>query len=82
MEEQEDVATQPAAEPTKRVGERLRETRQAKGLEIDQVAAETRIPLRHLESIEAGDFAALPSRTYAIGFTRTYARLLGLDEER
>ncbi len=81
MEEQEDVATQPAAEPTKRVGERLRETRQAKGLEIDQVAAETRIPLRHLESIEAGDFAALPSRTYAIGFTRTYARLLGLDEK-
>ena len=81
MEEQEDVIAQSAAAPAKPVGERLRETRQAKGLEIDQVAAETRIPLRHLESIEAGNFAALPSRTYAIGFTRTYARLLGLDEK-
>ncbi|MBX7535448.1 helix-turn-helix domain-containing protein [Qipengyuania sp. GH1] len=81
MEEQEDVTAHSAAAPSKPVGERLRETRQVKGLEIDQVAAETRIPLRHLESIEAGDFAALPSRTYAIGFTRTYARLLGLDEK-
>lgn len=67
--------------PAGRAGDRLREAREAKGLEIDQVAAETRIPKRHLESIEAGDFAALPSRTYAIGFTRTYARTLDLDEK-
>lgn len=62
------------------VGARLRETRLAKGLELDDVAGQTRIPLRHLESIEAGRFGDLPSRTYAIGFTRTYARLLDLDE--
>lgn len=67
--------------PVGRAGDRLREAREAKGLEIDQIAAETRIPKRHLESIEAGDFAALPSRTYAIGFTRTYARTLDLDEK-
>ena len=63
-----------------RVGDRLRAAREAKGLELEQVAAETRIPQRHLESIEAGDFASLPSRTYAIGFSRTYARTLELDE--
>ena len=63
-----------------RVGDRLREAREAKSLSLEQVAAETRIQQRHLESIEASDFAALPSRTYAIGFTRTYARMLGLDE--
>ena len=63
-----------------RVGDRLRAAREAKGLELEQVAAETRIPQRHLESIEAGDFASLPSRTYAIGFSRTYARTLDLDE--
>ena len=61
-------------------GERLKQAREAKGLEVEQVAAETRIPQRHLEAIEAGDFAALPSRTYAIGFSRTYARTLELDE--
>ena len=62
------------------VGSRLRVAREAKGMELEQVAAETRIPQRHLVSIEHGDFAALPSRTYAIGFSRTYAKLLGLDE--
>ena len=61
-------------------GQRLRETREAKGLSLEQVAAETRIQERYLTVIEAGDFAALPSRTYAIGFTRTYARTLGLNE--
>jgi glycine dehydrogenase subunit 1 len=29
----------------------------------------------------AGDFAALPSRAYAIGFTRTFAKAVGLDDE-
>ena len=62
------------------IGQRLRETREAKGLSLEQVAAETRIQERYLTVIEAGNFAALPSRTYAIGFTRTYARTLGLNE--
>ena len=61
-------------------GDRLRTAREAQRLELSHVAAETRIPIRHLESIEAGNFDALPSRTYAIGFARTYARILGIDE--
>ena len=61
-------------------GALLRAARIAKRLEVAQVAAETRIPARHLEAIEAGEFDALPSRTYAIGFSRTYARMVGLDE--
>ena len=64
------------------VGTQLREARERAGMELEQVAAETRIPQRHLVSIEKGDFAALPSRTYAIGFSRTYARLLNLDERQ
>ena len=62
-------------------GEELRAAREAKGMELAQVAAETRIPQRHLESIETGAYHKLPSRTYAIGFTRTYARTVGLDEK-
>ena len=80
MEEEDGIVEENTA-PAGRAGDRLRAAREAKGLEIDQVAAETRIPKRHLETIEAGDFAALPSRTYAIGFTRTYARVLDLDEK-
>ncbi|HWK41790.1 MAG TPA: RodZ domain-containing protein [Croceibacterium sp.] len=63
------------------IGAQLRAAREAQGLTIAQVAAETRIPQRHLQTIEEGDFAALPARTYAIGFSRSYARLLGLDAE-
>ncbi|MCL9983734.1 MAG: helix-turn-helix domain-containing protein, partial [Erythrobacter sp.] len=62
------------------VGARLRAAREARRLELTQIASETRIPLRHLEVIEAGDFAALPSRAYAIGFTRTFAKAVGLDD--
>ncbi|MEE4289314.1 MAG: helix-turn-helix domain-containing protein [Erythrobacter sp.] len=61
-------------------GATLRAARERRSLSLDHIAAETRIPLRHLETIEAGEFDDLPSRTYAIGFARTYARLVGLDE--
>jgi len=63
------------------VGDRLREAREARQLTLAQVAGETRIPQRHLHTIEAGDFAALPARTYAISFARNYARMVGLDQD-
>ena len=62
------------------VGARLKRAREEAGLELTQVAAETRIPQRHLLTIESGALTDLPARTYAVGFSRTYARLLGLDE--
>ena len=34
------------------VGQRLREAREAKGLSIEDIAAQTRIPTRHLASLE------------------------------
>ncbi|MEE4153512.1 MAG: helix-turn-helix domain-containing protein [Erythrobacter sp.] len=61
-------------------GPALRARREAKRLTLDHIAAETRIPIRHLEAIENGEFEELPSRTYSIGFARSYARVVGLDE--
>ncbi len=55
------------------VGERLRAAREEKGLSLEDIAAQTRIPRRHLESIEAGDWDRLPAPTYTIGFARSYA---------
>lgn len=66
--------------PLHSVGERLRLAREKAGMTLEQVGAETRIPLRHLELIEAGDFSALPARTYATGFARSYAKAVGLDD--
>src|SRR5436190_165992 len=64
------------------VGDRLREARESRELTLAQVAAETRIPQRHLQTIEADDFAALPARTYAISFAKNYARMVGLDQDQ
>ncbi|MEL7190083.1 MAG: RodZ domain-containing protein [Pseudomonadota bacterium] len=61
-------------------GERLRAARVAKGWDLGFIAAETRIPMHHLEALEDENFEALPARTYAIGFARNYARAVGLDE--
>ena len=63
-----------------RAGVRMRAAREAQGLTLAEVAQRTRVPLRHLEAVEASDFAALPSPTYAVGFARAYARAVGVDE--
>ena len=61
------------------VGERLRVAREAKGMTLDEVASLTRVPTRHLEHIENGDWDALPAVTYSVGFARAYATAVGLD---
>lgn len=61
------------------IGERLRQAREEKGLSLDEVANQTRIPVRHLQHIEAGDWDALPAITYSIGFVRSYGNAVGLD---
>lgn len=61
------------------VGERLRAAREEKGMSLEDIAAQTRIPLRHLESIERSEWDKLPAPTYTIGFARSYATCVGLD---
>jgi cytoskeletal protein RodZ len=61
-------------------GERLRAAREAQGLSLADVAARTRVPIRHLEAIESGDYSGMPTPTYAIGFAKAYARAVGEDE--
>ena len=61
-------------------GERLRAAREAQGLSLADIAARTRVPIRHLEAIESGDYSEMPTPTYAIGFAKAYARAVGEDE--
>ena len=64
---------------TSSAGERLRAAREAKGVSLEELASQTRIPLRHLQSLEQGDWARLPAPTYTIGFAKSYASAVGLD---
>lgn len=61
------------------VGERLRAAREEKGLSLEDIAAQTRIPQRHLESIEVAQWDKLPAPTYTNGFAKSYATAVGLD---
>jgi len=61
------------------VGQRLRVAREEKGLSLEDVAAQTRIPRRHLESLETSDWERLPAPTYTNGFAKSYATVVGLD---
>ena len=61
------------------VGEQLKAERERHGFSLSDMAAKTRVPMRHLESIEKSDFAALPGTTYTLGFARSYARAVEMD---
>jgi len=64
----------------KTVGDKLREAREAQGLTLADIANKTRVPMRHLEAIENNRMEGMASPAYAIGFTKTYARAVGLDD--
>lgn len=64
---------------TDSVGQRLRQAREAQGLSIEDVAASTRIPTRHLQSLEDSEWHKLPASTYSVGFAKNYAGAVGLD---
>lgn len=66
--------------PLETVGTKLRLAREAAGLSRADISARTKVAERHLAAIENSDFGRLASATYAIGFSRAYARTVGLDE--
>ena len=61
------------------VGERLKAAREAREMSLDDVANITRVPTRHLQHIERGEWDALPAVTYSVGFARAYANAVGLS---
>ena len=71
-----------SAETPNGVGLRLAQAREGAGYSIADVAGYLRVRKNYLEAIEAERYDALPGRTYAIGFVRAYAELLGLDAAR
>ena len=61
------------------LGERLRQQRLAKGVSLQHISEQTRIGVRYLEALEAGDFKQLPGAIFARSFVRQYAELVGMS---
>jgi len=77
-----DTTPMPAGQPGRQsVGEMLRTAREAAGLDIKQLSQATRVTTRHLQALEVGDYAAFPGRPYTLGFAKSYARAVGLDDK-
>jgi cytoskeleton protein RodZ len=65
--------------PVVPAGERLRFAREALGWSVQDIAARLHLGERQIAALEAGDYKALPERTFVRGFVRNYARLVDLD---
>jgi cytoskeletal protein RodZ len=60
-------------------GTTLRDARERRGLSLAQLSSTTKIPLTHLEAMEANVFELVPPGIFLRGFLRAYAREVGLD---
>lgn len=65
---------------TQQLGGWLRHAREARGLTVEAIASQTKIPPRHLEALERGDALALPA-FYRRAEVRAVARAVGVDEQ-
>ena len=59
----------------------LKNHRACRNLSLDDVAAETKIPERHLAALERGDVRSWPAGFYRRAMVRAYAAAIGLDPE-
>ncbi|MEP3112132.1 RodZ domain-containing protein [Nisaea sp.] len=63
------------------VGAMLRQHRVERDFTVQDIAQQLRIQRSYLQALEEGDFDNLPGLTYAIGYVRSYAKLLDLDPD-
>jgi hypothetical protein len=60
-----------------KLGQQLRELREAQGLDLAALSRRTRIPERQLKRLERGELRELPAMPYVRGFVRAYVQSLG-----
>jgi len=66
----------------KTVGEILKQERKRQKKSLSQIQQRTKIPLKTLRALEEDDFDQLPPATFAKGFIKNYAQVLGLKADR
>src|SRR5271168_3569112 len=59
----------------------LRGERERRDISIEKICEETKVSLRHLLALEAGEYSSLPGGVFRKGIVRSYVGALGLEEE-
>jgi len=67
--------------PSHSFGEELRRERLVRDISLEEISSATKISVRLLKALEAGDLKILPSPAFTRGFIRAYSRHLGIDPE-
>lgn len=62
-------------------GEMLKALREERKLSVQDIAAKLYLDVGTIEALEQDNFSALPPSTYARGYFRSYARLVGADAD-
>lgn len=63
------------------VGKRLSKTRREQERELAAVASDLHLNLEVVAALESGDQSKLPAATFVRGYIKSYARLLGINDE-
>jgi cytoskeleton protein RodZ len=62
-------------------GRELRSERVNRGIELEEISDSTKISSRYLAALEDDQFEQLPGGVFNKGIVRSYARVVGLDED-
>ncbi len=62
------------------IGAFLGQMREEKGINLKIISQHTKISVSNLEKLEADDLDALPNRAYVIGYVKSYAKALQLNQ--
>ena len=62
-------------------GEALRREREQRGVTVETICSATKVPIRHIRALEAGELRELPGGVFRRSFVRSYLGVLGLEED-
>jgi cytoskeleton protein RodZ len=69
------------ADPSATVGSILKSARQSRNETLERISRTLRISEAYLNALECDDRSRMPELVYTIGFLKTYALYLGIDQE-
>jgi cytoskeleton protein RodZ len=64
------------------LGQQLKQSREEKGISLQEIAESTHISIRFLQAIENDAYDVLPGGVFNRAFVRKFARKVGFDEEQ
>jgi len=62
-------------------GDELRMERERREITLETICAVTKVSVRHLQALEAGNYVELPGGVFRKGIVRSYLSAVGLEED-